>query len=286
MRRKSASAAKSSAAATPFKGLPATAQMSYRDFINEILPQISGKIHTLWETDWMGAGLYNSSEALINDLTTFGGALPKVAELYRPTELNIPATETHDLAFVRDVSGPILDVDAYMAGEAECFIEIQPAPVQKSQLTIRVLHAVSGDVSAKDIVDKYMLVADLYTAALAKYNVRLVVEVAGDIIQSSGPRIPYKYCLTMSDYGQPLDPYTLVSALSGPMYRSMLRGLTRCIANNVWGADFHPEHKPYCKKPAAVRRDDEIIISPIYSDTAQQWNIHSMLKEAGLLEGE
>lgn len=285
MRRKSASA-KSSAAATPFKGLPATAQMSYRDFINEILPQISGKIHALWEREWMGAGLYNSSEALINDLTTYGGALPKVAELYRPTELNIPATETHNLAFVRDVCGPILDVDAYMAGEAECFIEIQPAPVQKSQLTIRVLHAVSGDVSAKDIVDKYMLVADLYTAALAKYNVRLVIETAGNILMSSGRNTPYKYDLTLSDYGQPLDPYTLVSALSGPMYRCVMRGLTRAIEQNVYSVDFHPDHKPYCRRPAAVRRDDEIIISPIYSDTAQQWNIHSMLKEAGLLEGE
>lgn len=277
---------KSPATAALHVGLPATAEMSYRDFINEILPQISGNVRSLWESSWMGAGLYNNPDTFLNDLTTFGGALPKVAELYKPTELNIPATETHNLAFVRDVCGPILDVDAYMSGEAECFIEIQPAPVQKSQLTIRVLHAVSGDVSAKDIVDKYMLVADLYTAALAKYNVRLVIEMAADIMVSSGPNIMYKYCLTMSDYGQPLDPYTLVSALSGPMYRSMLRGLTRSIARNVYGADFHPEHKPYCKKPAAVRMDDEIIISPIYSDTAQQWNIHSMLKEAGLLEGE
>lgn len=275
---------KSSANAAPHVGLPATAEMSYREFIKNVLPKIAPNIHALWESDWMGAGLYNSSNALINDLITYGGALPKVAELYKPTELNIPATPTHELTFVRDVSGPILDVDAYMSGEAECFIEIQPAPVQKSQLTIRVLHAVSGDVSAKDIVDKYMLVADLYTAALAKYNVRLVYEVAGNIMLNSGPNIPYNYCLTMSDFGQPLDPYTLVSALSGPMYRSVMRGLSRAIGKNVCGVDFHPAHKPYLKKPSVVRTNDEIIISPIYSDTAQGWNIRNMLKEAGLME--
>lgn len=284
--RRTKSPRRTATAAAPFVGLPATAQMSYREFIKDVLPQITSTIHASWERDWMGAGLYDSSRDLINDLTTYGGALPKVAELYRPDELNIPATPTHELTFVRDVSGPILDVDAYMAGEAECFIEIQPAPVQKSQLTIRVLHAVSGDVSAKDIVNKYMLVADLYTAALAKYNVRLIFEVAGNIMVSSGPNIPYNYCLTMSDYGQPLDPYTLVSALSGPMYRSMMRGLSRSIAKNVYGVDFHPDQKKYLTKPAAVRMNDEIIISPIYSDTAQGWNLRNMLKESGLLEGE
>lgn len=282
MRRKR-TAAKPAATATATAAsvgvLPYEATMSYRDYIKDVLPVIAPHIEKSWEYDWMG--VYKSGKEFIEHLNKFGGALPRIQELYKPSEMNIPASPTHELTFVRDTYGEVLDTDAYMAGEAECFITIQPAEVQKSNLTMRVIHGMSANVDAREAVDKYMKLADLYTAALSKYNVRVIFEWGGALDNGKS----YMYKLIVSDFGQPLDPYTLVSALSSPMYRANLRGLARTLYGGMTNVSWHREHTPYLNKPSVQRKDDEIIISPMFGgDSFRQWELENMLKAAGLTE--
>jgi hypothetical protein len=277
---------RTSAGKAPATGLPANAEMTYRDFIKDIVPEISPMIRRTWQRDWVGAGVYKTAETFLMHLDTHGGALPEIQSLYKPAELNIPASPTHEMSFVRDTFGEVLDVDAYMNGQPECFLTIQPAECIKSNLTIRVIHGMSAGVDAREATEKYMLVADLYTAAMAKYNVRIVFEWGGEA--TGGDKgWHYLWKLNVCDYGQPLDPYTLVSALSTPMNRAMLMGMTgKALGTECTWCGWHDTHKHYLNtdKPSVERKEGEIIIAPITTRNMGTWNLPDMLKAAGLTE--
>lgn len=267
-------------------GLPQNAEMSYKDLISNVLPNISEHIRRAWQGDWVGAGIYKTAETMLMHLNTYGGALPDVQKLYKPSELNIPASPSHEMNFVRDTCGEILDVDAYMQGQPECFYTIQPEECIKSNLTIRVIHGMSAGVDAREATEKYMMIADLYTAALAKYNVRIIFEWGGDA-HGNGKRWHYLWKINVCDYGQPLDPYTLVSALSTPMNRAMLMGMTGTALGEECGfCAWHDTHKHFLNTntPSVERKNDEIIISPITMKNRNTWNLPDMLKAAGLIE--
>lgn len=265
---------------------PDNVEMSYKDFIREIVPQIEPEIRKSWSADWVGAGVYKTAETFLMHIHTYGGALPDVQKLYKPSELNIPASPSHEMNFVRDTCGEILDVDAYMQGQPECFYTIQPEECIKSNLTIRVIHGSSCGVDAREATEKFMMIADLYTAALAKYNVRILFEWGFDA-QGNGKRWHSNWVLNLCDYGQPLDTLSLLSALSTPMNRGMMLGLTStALGCEALTIDWHDTHKPYLRQSqAAVKKSEgEIVIAPIMKCNRETWLLQDMLKAAGLIE--
>jgi len=259
-------------------------KFTFREFNRTLLPQIEAMVRTEWNADWIGAGLYKTADEFFDDYKGGDGNLQRVAELYKASDLYIPAGQGVECTFVHDVWGTELDFAAYMTGEPECFINIQPAEAIKTNLTIKVLHGLSSGVDAKQATERYLKLADLYTAALPKYNVRVVLEWAGDS-QSSSHSLLYKYEVELCGFGEILSPLTLVSALSTPVYRGMMMGIT-----GTWGSrvhcNWHPDQMPYLHKASVTRTDDEIIIAPMHNRTASEWDLPNMLKAAGLMEGE
>lgn len=253
-------------------------KLTFREFNRTILPQIEAMVRTEWLGDWIGAGVYTTADEFFADYYKGDGSLQKVAEMYTASELYIPATEGVECTFVHDVWGTDLDFAAYMQGEPECFINIQPAEAIKTNLTIRVLHGLSSGVDAKVALERYLRLADLYTAALPKYNVRVVLEWAG-----VSANLTYKYEVELCGYGEVLSPLTLVSALSTPVYRGMMMGIT-----GTWGSrtscEWHPDQRPYLHKATITRTADEIIIAPMHMRNQEQWELRSMMIAAGLMQ--
>jgi hypothetical protein len=246
-----------------------------------MLPLIEDKMHTYWSKDWVGAGLYTTAEEFISEYKNYDGNLRKVAELYEARDMYIPASSSVECTFMHDVWGTDLDFAAYMQGEPECFINIHPAEVIKSNLTIRVMHGMSQGVNAREATEKYLKIADLYTAALSKYNVRVVLEWAG-VSRNGSVDFTYKYEVELCGFGEVLSPLTLVSALSAPTYRAVMLGV--CATFGATSCEWHPDQQAYLNKPAVIREGDSIIIPPIYNQSKSEWELENMMRAAGLTE--
>ncbi len=268
--------------AVPVPALPAYKECSYAELVRDIYPHVRDWLIYKFD-EWAGNGIYNSGAQFAADFEQFGGSLPKVADLYTPQELHIHANDVYTPTFQHDVWGTELDFGAYMNGEPECFINIIPAERVKTNLTIRIHHAIHTNVKAAKATELYLRIADLYTAALAKHNVRIIFEWAG----RAGGNQPFKWEINVCDYSEILSPQVLVSALSGPMYRAWLR----VIAGGINGGDssgsvFHPDHmnawEREFKHRAAIRKGDEIHIGIMLNgwgcDIDKTFSIESLMQ--------
>jgi len=251
---------KSPISASAVPSIPAYKQCTYHELVKDVYPQVKDFLIGKFD-EWVGNGIYRNGNQFASDFEQYNGSLPKVADLYTPQDIYLQSNEAYTPTFQHDVWGCDLDFSAYMNGEPECFINIIPAELVKTNLTIRIHHAIHANIPAAKATELYLRIADLYTAALSKHNVRIIFEWAG----KTGNGNLFKWEINVCDYNEVLSPQLLVSALSGPMYRAWLRVIAGSLdGGESYGTMFYPEHykmwEDEFKTKAAIRKGDEILI--------------------------
>lgn len=262
---------------------------SFANFLATNIEQNNMEHHmrTEFDADWIGGNLYKDADTLINDLRNFGGALPPIQSLYKPKDFVLSGSEGSQQEYIFDVYGESFDIGLVCEGVPEAWLCQQEIPTHKENLTIRILHGCSGGTENKKATEKYMAIADLYTAALKKYRVRVVIEW-----RAIAYKTPYHHEVMISDYTDYLDPLTLVSMCSITMFRLIMRGCSG-MANGEytpivkwpteWEKYFKNSSQTYAERvetPEGV----ELIIPPIHKNTEDCYNLENLLKAAGLIE--
>jgi hypothetical protein len=254
---------------------PKVSYNSFQEFVNAKFDTLAPIIRNDWDTSFCGAGVYSKPDEFLNDVRTFGGALPRMEKFYKPAEVAMPAEST---MYTYDVYGESFDIGLVNAGIPECWIAPVQAPAtHKENLTIRIRHGVTGGCDAAQSTRQYAEIANLYTAACAKYRVRIILEWSQIVNDSQSFHTEIKIC----DYHEYLDPLTLVSMTSITMFRCMsVLGLS----NEMVGRSAYSVSGPrsWLDQTEITRVGDTITI-PRMTNNAN-WNLAKMLKIAGLIE--
>lgn len=254
---------------------------SFQEFLNDDFEMLAKGIRNGWQSDWVGGGLYNNAEDFISDLRNYGGALPPMRKVYTPQEMAL-VSRTKDEYFF-DVYGECgFDIGLACMGIPECVLRNESTQEVKENFTIRMRHGITSSVDNKQATKKFMLLADLYRAAIQKYNVRLIIEWAG-VHQYT--RNKYHVAITLCDFGDYMDELTLASVTSATMFRAMLFGLCqKHFKNNASGVYGFPD---WLNQTSIIKQgENEIILPRIGSPAgANAYSVPALLKAAGLTEG-
>lgn len=262
---------------------------SFANFISVNFKNMEKYMRSEFQPSWVGGGLYSTADTLIHDIVNCGGALPPIQKLYKADDLTLKSSEASAPQYIFDVYGESFDIGLVCEGVPEAWLCQQEIPTHKENLTIRILHGVSGSVDNREATEKYMAVADLYRAALTKYRVRVVIEwhaVADGNV--------YHHEVMISDFTDYLDPLTLVSMCSITMFRTIMNGLSGMAAgkqSNIvdwpreWKKYFSSGTQTFAERVETIN-GDEIILPPIHQYTNGCFDIKNLLKAAGLAEGE
>jgi hypothetical protein len=253
---------------------------SFQEFLNDDFDTLAAGIRKEWQTDWMGGGLYDDAESLISDLRNYGGVLPPMRKVYTPQEMAL-VSRTKDEYFF-DVYGECgFDIGLACMGIPECVLRNESTQEVKENFTIRMRHGITSGVDNVQATKKFMLLADLYRAAIQKYNVRLIIEWAG--VHSLLGK--YHVSITLCDFGDYMDELTLASVTSATMFRAMLMGLCKKHlgdnASGVYG------FRDWLDQTSIIKvGENEIILPRIGSPAgASAYSVPALLKAAGLTEG-
>lgn len=264
---------------------------SFQEFLNDNLTDIAPHIRSEWrEGGWIGGGLYDTADSLIEDLQKFGGALPPVQKLYTPTDLVIQGHNGVAEEYIFDMSGQSFDIGLVCEGIPESWLSTQEMPSAKDNLTIRIKHGVSGGTDNEQATKKFMAIADLYKACLSKYRVRVVIEWWAKPILGNESR-EYHYEIQLCGFDDYFDPLTLVSVCSVTMFRAIMLGLgAKAFGGKksdytAWSDSWEKYFRD--GKTYAERTENEIILPPIHLHTQEIYELPNLLRSAGITtEGE
>ena len=259
---------------------------NFQSFIDYIMPTKEQYIRKALAEDceWVTGNLYTDADSLIEDLKTKGGSLPPTHKFYTPKELVISGSDGYTQDFVFDVCGQSFDIGLVCEGYPEAWLCEQQMPTHKDSLTIRILHGVSGAVDNIEATKLFSAISDLYTAALKKYRVRIVIDWNAAPYGSA----EYFHRVTICDFADYLEPSTLVSLTSVCMFRSIMRMCSDNCGSVGWPAAWR---KYFNGTTTNIEFNDveggkELVLPPIHTNTFAKYDINNLLSAAGLISTE
>jgi hypothetical protein len=257
---------------------------NFQSFIDYIMPQKEQYLRDglAEDCEWTTGNLYTDAATLIEDLKTKGGSLPPTHKFYSPATLVIKGSDAYTPDFIFDVCGQSFDIGLVCEGYPEAWLCEHQIPTHKDSLTIRILHGASGGVDNLEATKLYAAICDLYTAALKKYRVRIVI----DWNAAPSGMGEYFHRVTICDFADYLEPTTLVSLTSICMFRTIMK---MCSDNNghvAWPAAWR---KYFNGTTTQVEFNDveggkELVLPPIHSRTFATYDLQNLLKAAQLID--
>jgi hypothetical protein len=271
---------------------------SFADFAKAVCATWKKCKYAHWDNNWHGANLYEGHKQLFEAISE-RHCIPAVEKFYTPNDMVIKSADSNTSTWQQSCSGFFFDIGLVNEGIPEAWMDMQELPNPKPHLTIRIKSGASASVDNAEGCKKLANIADLYLAACAKYQVRVVVDYAINAYHydgGSGSADSYT-SVVLCDYSQQLDTLSLVSAVSLVWFRLALRFLEAQVfpkevnkGANV-GARWTKDWKKYCQTDIGIERavnsngEDEIIIPPIYGSNMHKFNLDNLLREGKIYEG-